>query len=1031
VKWQFLISALLILWDSFGQNLPIPEGLEQNVTIKKHKVDWNDWGYADDNYIDTVLTNVQTSRISGFKFISNGRLKSEELKVKSYSSKVIDGLIERDNAILNISYLTKKNGLQHKGLHSLDIDDENNLYLANGNHFSVFNGKIIQIYELPDSVKGIQDVIYNKGRVWLSSASGLFYFEEGKFYVVDQLYAIPIAVVSIDRSGTIWVSTDKHGLYKIDSEDELYSVEHPRLKTYLKKVYQDSKGTRWIAFQEGVIKMNERDTILFDYGSEGYEFPICFIENKGRILVGGFLGGLTMIDGNSVYQLEMGVENNSIHDIKEVNGIIWMAVFGKGVIAILKNREYVLFNSDFGLPNNSAHKLCIDSYGQIWASNLNFGLLRIAEENFLPAPVLYNSTQILSSKASTSVRFYFRTHGGILRLKNDLFQEMIIPKTFGRVPYHKDGDVLDSNHIWLQSYDGGFVQYTSNQFISHQHDEYEMEYQTHTPVQDKWGRVWATKYYGDVKYLKGDKVYNLSAVNDDFKRSNGFVKTGNKDCYYSKGNRLYLIRENDFRQINLPEGIIKAIFHEKNGGLWVLKENGLYKILHEKYEKVSALNELRNLGVYGGIENHDYLYFSLKNKILKWDPSSRTVVDSFPVGYLFEGGKLVDGQRGLMFTSEAGNLRFIEGWNRRKSIKPKLQLKKVTIDGVKSKNRNLFKLNPQGKLKLYLDFDCLQANQQIEYTLINDKAKANWNLLSKSFISLENLAPGDYTLKVRNKLENNESTILQFSISVSPYWYQSNLFFALIGVLLLSIVYIGFRMRVKSLNARKEKLEELVKEKTKEIEQKKNQVEVELKAKEVLLKEVNHRVKNNMQMVSSILELQKSKNKNLEGKEAIDIAIKRVKALSIAHQHLYQGGDYQNIYIDDYLQVILDNVTSQADVQISSDLVKIKFDIEKAQALGLILNELIQNSLKYAWPMDAKDKEIEVRLQRVQDGFKFSYNDNGIGIDTSKKSIIGLGKTLMKAIVSRQLEGDYTESFEDGYGLVINFNLDHEENINR
>jgi len=127
-----------------------------------------------------------------------------------------------------------------------------------------------------------------------------------------------------------------------------------------------------------------------------------------------------------------------------------------------------------------------------------------------------------------------------------------------------------------------------------------------------------------------------------------------------------------------------------------------------------------------------------------------------------------------------------------------------------------------------------------------------------------------------------------------------------------------------------------------------------VREKEVLLKEVHHRVKNNLQVINSILNLQSSYVSDKEILEIINESQNRIRSMSYIHEILYQTKDFNSINFDDYVTNLVQNLVHS--YQVRSDKVKLDLDIEKVslaldQAIpcGLILNELISNSLKYAY----------------------------------------------------------------------------------
>ncbi len=193
--------------------------------------------------------------------------------------------------------------------------------------------------------------------------------------------------------------------------------------------------------------------------------------------------------------------------------------------------------------------------------------------------------------------------------------------------------------------------------------------------------------------------------------------------------------------------------------------------------------------------------------------------------------------------------------------------------------------------------------------------------------------------------------------------------------------------------------------------------------KDVLLKEINHRVKNNMLMVSSILELQQESDENELIKSRLQIGIDRVRSLTYAHQQLYQTENYTEIELNKYLIQIVENLAMDPTVDVSTDFDQILMvSIEKAQPIGFVINELITNSLKYAWEGEStSDKQIRIKLYKTDAFCHLEIRDNGVGFpeefDSNDNS--GLGFMLVNSFVNRQLGGSIELKNDEGAVVLI------------
>jgi len=189
------------------------------------------------------------------------------------------------------------------------------------------------------------------------------------------------------------------------------------------------------------------------------------------------------------------------------------------------------------------------------------------------------------------------------------------------------------------------------------------------------------------------------------------------------------------------------------------------------------------------------------------------------------------------------------------------------------------------------------------------------------------------------------------------------------------------------------------------------QIKASLREKEVLLKEIHHRVKNNLQIISSLLNLQADYLKDPEAIEVFRDSQNRIQSMAIVHEKLYQSEDLATINLSEYIQDLVSNLSYSYEVNLEAIAVKIKveevlLDIDTAIPCGLIINELVSNSLKYAFPKH-QSGEICIELKSlIGKQMKLTVSDNGIGLpenfDFNKTDSLGL--QLVDALTT-QLKG--------------------------
>ncbi|MBN2103071.1 hypothetical protein JW835_03425 [bacterium] len=206
------------------------------------------------------------------------------------------------------------------------------------------------------------------------------------------------------------------------------------------------------------------------------------------------------------------------------------------------------------------------------------------------------------------------------------------------------------------------------------------------------------------------------------------------------------------------------------------------------------------------------------------------------------------------------------------------------------------------------------------------------------------------------------------------------------------------------------------------------QVKASLKEKDVLLKELYHRTKNNMQVIRSMLALQANASDNEEVKRIFHDTENRIYAMSLVHQKLYQSQSLSSINICDYVHELGDLLlksyhVSEARVSLDLNIQNFAVSIDIAIPCGLILNELLSNALKYAFP-GGREGRVCIRLLKTdQRVIHIYFSDNGVGVPEGFEFLKqkSLGIRSVYAIVEHQLQGKVSCEVQNGVAFHIQF----------
>lgn len=311
-------------------------------------------------------------------------------------------------------------------------------------------------------------------------------------------------------------------------------------------------------------------------------------------------------------------------------------------------------------------------------------------------------------------------------------------------------------------------------------------------------------------------------------------------------------------------------------------------------------------------------------------------------------------------------------------------------------------------------------NRQHLYAYRVEGLDKDWIYLNEEVIRLSNLPYGKFKLRIKAQLEsgswNEEEIVIPINV-IKPFyleiWFYISLFFLVVFIFLLI-----YKLRVNKLEKDKLRLESLVQKRT-------NSLYEALEDRELLLKEIHHRVKNNLQVISGLLQLQKDELQNEEAQAAINEGQSRVGSIALIHQNLYQNKDLGNIEFKTFLIDLTKQVADlyqneNRKIELNLNLDELFIDIDTAVPLGLIVNELLTNTYKYAF-VDTHKINVDINLIQTEKGkYQLTYKDNGPGI--KEKPDFENAKTLGINLIgglAKQLSGNAVYEFDDGSKFII------------
>jgi two-component sensor histidine kinase len=257
---------------------------------------------------------------------------------------------------------------------------------------------------------------------------------------------------------------------------------------------------------------------------------------------------------------------------------------------------------------------------------------------------------------------------------------------------------------------------------------------------------------------------------------------------------------------------------------------------------------------------------------------------------------------------------------------------------------------------------------------------------------LEVLKAKDKEIKDKATIENNASKI-------------TSLWIGAVALLIISIIIFYFYRVVSNSN-------KVIRIQNTEIQKYNTSIDSTLKQKEILLKEVHHRVKNNLQIIASLLNLQMNRIENKLAKEAVSQSRNRVQAIALMHKGLYLDEHYNKVNLETYLNELISqqkllSIVGNTEISFQLNVQPILLNIDNAVPIGLILSELISNSVKHGFNSKVDAPTIEISVAQIKEQVIVSFKDNGVGLaeDFVIEESESLGFEIITAL-TEQINGE-------------------------
>jgi len=882
----------------------------------------------------------------------------------------------------SFSVFTSEDGLAANGVRALCCDKYNRMYVATSSGLNVIENKMVSPIkqDIFNIKNGIRSILRDKQQnLWFLTDNELHLYNYYEWINISQLFKIKskINTIAQDKSGNIWFATEKDGLFILTKKPN---------GSYEIIPYERNKDLEGMAIQN----------IVFD--------------NRNVLWICTFGFGVGRFDGSKLtfFNRKSGFKSTAVTTVcEDRSGNIWFGTDGNGIIKY-NPAPFIYYDNIEGLDYSSIFGILCDKQDNLWAAPLGIGLVKYDGVK----ETIINEKNGLSNKFVRAIGqdctgvIWVCSAGGLFSVQGNKAQRAaFLPEKASARSIWVDAD----NSLWIGTSgqylyhykDKKIRQFTDTNGLSHNH--------IHTLWKDKKGNLWIGTGNG-VNCMKPDgKIVN-------FKYASGFcneyIGSITEDKYGNVwfGTDRCLVRYNghEFKAFTQADGLasstIYSLITDKKGNIWVGTNKGIDRLEPSQSGEMSSIRNYSYYEGFKGIEcnsravtkdNKGNLYFATIKGIIAYTPDKDLNVENKPQLHI-TGIKLFsqpydfekDGYETDSWFHLPKELSLVHGKNN-------LGFKFVGIN--------------------------LYSPKKIKYEYMLEGFDPRWIKSDETEATYTNLLPGSYIFKVKAY----SSTAAVFAqaeypfIIKRPFWKTIWFYLFIIALLALS-VYALLQYRTKKMEGENQKLEDLVNLRTGEILKQKNEIEI-------LFKEVHHRVKNNLQVINSLLNLQKF---YIHDQRMLDIfkdCQNRIYAMAVIHERLYETNELSALNFNEYIKKLIkqlgDTYQTNFVVRYETEVNVDKLDLDTLIPVGLLINEIISNSLKYAFEEGSgKENIILFKMHREgENSFKMIIGDNGkgskVGIDEEHTTF---GMELIKMLVD-QLHGTIERLPQQGTVYQISF----------
>ncbi len=995
---------------------------------------------------------VSTIVSTHFKEPERKKLHALKKHIKPSQKIAAPPFLYKDNSLFDISYLDKSHGFLSDAITAVVEDKNHIIWIATEDIGLVkFDGNYFYVYDQQSGLpsNSINHLLFHSSLgLMIASDMGFYWLSKDSLNIPhvdgEKNETIDAFRLSVDEKKNVWICTRNRGAYKImlnQKSIQNYGKHCGLPSNLINDALQDGKNRYWFA-SLGLIQI--KNSTITHLHTENIKYnhdqALKIAAQKDTLWVGTFDNGLIKITPQKAYQYSIYEHfGGRIFDFSIGKNTLFMAIYGGGIASVYKGGCRV-YDGNNGL-DFQAIQLCADSYENIWVACPQGGIFRINNaqleyDTSMPGEIR-NAITIKDDLHNN--RWFFLNGLGMVK---ETAQGYCRVTNKAKNPYPSvfhffDGEFTSDGSLWLGAYSYGIAQYKNKQFTFYKYSDNPIDQIILDTEIDREGRVWFATMKSGLLSFKGNILHRLSAKNgltDD--RITFLSKTPKGSLMVFSGGGIQQISNDTIYNLFLNDTLLKinpvSVCRGKEGKMLVSTDAGLLLIDNYSVYALDKTNKIHVKKISHIMEAEPNVYWMLSSDgILKVQLHEETLSEILVIGQSdaflrsrINGNGFADRNGQPHWSSAKGFLTCKFDTKITKKDSPHIALSGISINGIPFTGSHYIEIKPQESLELdyHMNLWGDEHALQQKYLLINLSRNdtAIHSIGEKGVIRLQNLIPDKYGLQLMAEINGEKYFSKQMRFTVLPHWYKTTWFLCLCILFIAMLVFVYFKYRTKRLITSQILLEETIKNRTLELKS-------SLAERDLLLKEIHHRVKNNLQVISGLLELQKEEEANGQIKEALSESQNRVMSVALIHHNLYRQEHLSNLSFHSLVPELAKSISevfssTHINLEIVIDGDDVVLDLDTIVPLGLLVNELITNAYKYA-VMPAKKARVKFQIAEPTSGhYTLTYMDNGPGIpdEFNFDTATSLGLRLIKDLIE-QLGGNAQYRFHEGAQFHFHF----------